>query len=95
LSLLEASLTASLGIDYPIIGGAMYRCSNHRHRRHDLHHGMSYRDDYLAGRSIEVVEAVEPVGTIVERFVATARQQDFAVMRPYGSTANQTSLAPA
>jgi len=28
LSLLETELTASLGIDYPIIGGAMYPCSN-------------------------------------------------------------------
>jgi len=28
LSLLDTTLTASLGIDYPIIGGAMYPCSN-------------------------------------------------------------------
>jgi nitronate monooxygenase len=28
LSLLDTTLTSSLGIDYPIIGGAMYPCSN-------------------------------------------------------------------
>jgi nitronate monooxygenase len=28
LSLLDTTLTASLGIDYPLIGGAMYPCSN-------------------------------------------------------------------
>ena len=28
MSLLDTTLTASLGIDYPIIGGAMYPCSN-------------------------------------------------------------------
>jgi nitronate monooxygenase len=28
VSLLDTTLTASLGIDFPIIGGAMYPCSN-------------------------------------------------------------------
>ena len=35
--------------------------------------GMSYRDYYLAGRSVAGVEAVESVATIVKRFVEAAR----------------------
>ncbi len=41
--------------------------------RNNMQHGMSYRDYYLAGRSVEGVEAVEPVATIVKRFVEAAR----------------------
>jgi nitronate monooxygenase len=41
--------------------------------RNNMQHGMSHRDYFLAGRSVEEVEAVERVGTIVERFVAAAK----------------------
>jgi nitronate monooxygenase len=40
--------------------------------RDNMHHGMSHRDYYLAGKSVEGVEEVESVATIVERFVAEA-----------------------
>lgn len=45
-----------------------------RRLRDNMQHGMSHRDYYLAGRSVAGVEAVEPVGTIVERFVGAARE---------------------
>jgi nitronate monooxygenase len=41
--------------------------------RDNMHHGMSHRDYYLAGNSVGGVEEVEPVATIVLRFVAAAR----------------------
>jgi NAD(P)H-dependent flavin oxidoreductase YrpB (nitropropane dioxygenase family) len=167
LSLLDTTLTASLGIDYPFIGGAMYPCSNPelvaavseaggigvlqpltlvhvhglefregvrritsltdkpigmnvitgvpvsvirtphveqtgteagpiarrllahprtkhwmrgismlrfgRRLRDNMHHGMSHRDYYLAGKSVAGVEKIEPVATVVDRFVNAAR----------------------
>lgn len=44
-----------------------------RRLRNNMRHGMSHRDYYLAGRSVAGVEAIEPVATIVDRFVETAR----------------------
>ncbi|MEJ2582375.1 MAG: nitronate monooxygenase [Acidobacteriota bacterium] len=41
--------------------------------RDNMHHGMSHRDYYLAGKSVAGVHEVEPVATIVERFVAAAK----------------------
>jgi nitronate monooxygenase len=41
--------------------------------RDNMHHGMSHRDYYLAGRSVGGVEAVESVEAIVERFVESVR----------------------
>jgi nitronate monooxygenase len=41
--------------------------------RNNMQHGMSHRDYYLAGRSVSGVQAVEPVATIVKRFVEAAR----------------------
>jgi nitronate monooxygenase len=35
--------------------------------------GMSHRDYYMAGRSVEGIDAVEPVADIINRFVAAAR----------------------
>lgn len=40
--------------------------------KNNMQHGMSHRDYYLAGRSVAGVEAVEPVATIVNRFVKAA-----------------------
>jgi nitronate monooxygenase len=44
-----------------------------RRLRDNMHHGMSHRDYYLAGKSVEGIEEVEPVARIVERFVNAAR----------------------
>jgi len=44
-----------------------------RRLRDNMHHGMSHRDYYLAGKSVAGVEKIEPVATIVERFVNAAR----------------------
>jgi len=44
-----------------------------RRLRDNMHHGMSHRDYYLAGKSVEGVEAIESVATVVERFVEAAR----------------------
>jgi nitronate monooxygenase len=41
--------------------------------RDNMHHGMSHRDYYLAGKSVEGVQAVEPVKTIIDRFVSEAQ----------------------
>jgi len=41
--------------------------------RDNMRHGMSHRDYYLAGRSVAGVEEIEPVATIVNRFVEAAR----------------------
>jgi nitronate monooxygenase len=43
-----------------------------RRLRDNMLHGMSHRDYYLAGKSVAGVEEVEPVATIVERFVDAA-----------------------
>ncbi len=40
--------------------------------RDNMHNGMSHRDYYLAGKSVEGVTEVEPVKAIIDRFVATA-----------------------
>ena len=40
--------------------------------RNNMHHGMSHRDYYLAGKSVAGVQAVEPVKTIIDRFVLAA-----------------------
>ena len=45
-----------------------------RQLKDNMQHGMSHRDYYLAGRSVAGVEAVEPVATIVKRFVEAARE---------------------
>ncbi len=37
----------------------------------NMHHGMSHRDYYCAGESVEGVETVESVKTIIDRFVAS------------------------
>jgi len=42
--------------------------------RNNMQSGMSYRDYYLAGRSVAGVNAIEPVAAIVERFVKTVGQ---------------------
>jgi nitronate monooxygenase len=39
----------------------------------NMHHGMSHRDYYLAGKSVAGVERIEPVATIVDRLVEAAR----------------------
>ena len=44
-----------------------------RRLRNNMQHGMSHRDYYLAGRSVAGVEEIEPVATIVNRFVEAAR----------------------
>jgi nitronate monooxygenase len=44
-----------------------------RRLRDNMHHGMSHRDYFLAGKSVEGVKAVEPVAAIVNRFVEAAR----------------------
>ena len=41
--------------------------------KNNMQHGMSHRDYYLAGRSVEGVKEIEPVATIVNRFVKAAR----------------------
>jgi nitronate monooxygenase len=43
-----------------------------RRLRDNMQHGMSHRDYYLAGKSVSGVEKVEPVATIVRRFVDAA-----------------------
>lgn len=48
----------------------MYRFG--RRLRDNMQHGMSHRDYYLAGKSVAGVEKVEPVATIVKRFVEGA-----------------------
>ena len=48
----------------------MYRFG--RRLRDNMQHGMSHRDYYLAGKSVAGVERVEPVATIVKRFVEGA-----------------------
>jgi len=45
-----------------------------RRLKENMQHGMSHRDYFLAGRSVEGVEAIEPVATIVRRFVDAARK---------------------
>jgi hypothetical protein len=45
-----------------------------RRLRDNIQHGMSHRDYYLAGKSVEGVNEVEPVAAIVERFVEAARE---------------------
>jgi nitronate monooxygenase len=45
-----------------------------RRLRDNMHHEMSHRDYYLAGRSVAGVEKIEPVAEIVNRFVAAARR---------------------
>jgi nitronate monooxygenase len=45
-----------------------------RKLRDNMEHGMSHRDYYLAGRSVEGVEEIESVAAIVERFVDAARE---------------------
>lgn len=42
--------------------------------RNNMQHGMSHRDYYLAGKSVGGVEEVEPVATIVDRFVNAVRE---------------------
>jgi hypothetical protein len=37
---------------------------------------MSSRDYYLAGKSVEGVDSVESVKSIIDRFVESARQED-------------------
>ena len=41
--------------------------------RNNMHRGMSHRDYYLAGKSVEGVERIESVATIVRRFVEGMR----------------------
>jgi nitronate monooxygenase len=41
--------------------------------RDNMHHGMSHRDYYLAGKSVGGVTEVEPVRAIIDRFVAAAQ----------------------
>ena len=45
-----------------------------RRLKDNMQHGMSHRDYYLAGRSVAGVEEIEPVATIVKRFVEAARE---------------------
>jgi len=45
-----------------------------RQLKHNMQHGMSHRDYYLAGRSVEGVEKIEPVAAIVERFMEAVRE---------------------
>ncbi len=45
-----------------------------RRLKDNMQHGMSHRDYYLAGRSVEGVAEVEPVAAIVDRFVEAARE---------------------
>ena len=45
-----------------------------RQLKDNMQHGMSHRDYYLAGRSVAGVKAVEPVATVVDRFVEAARE---------------------
>ncbi len=40
--------------------------------RDNMHHGMSHRDYFLAGKSVAGVHEVEPVASVVKRFVAAA-----------------------
>jgi nitronate monooxygenase len=42
--------------------------------KNNMQHGMSHRDYYLAGRSVEGVEKIEAVAAIVERFVEAIRE---------------------
>jgi nitronate monooxygenase len=39
---------------------------------------MSYSDYFLAGKSVEGVDAIEPAGDIVRRFAEAARQLEAA-----------------
>ncbi len=45
-----------------------------RRLRDNMQHGMSHRDYYLAGKSVAGVAEIEPVATVVDRFVAAARE---------------------
>ena len=52
----------------------MYMFRFGRQLKNNMQHGMSHRDYYLAGRSVEGVEKIEPVAAIVERFVEAVRE---------------------
>lgn len=41
--------------------------------RDNMHHGMSHRDYYLAGKSVEGVDSVESVQSIIDRFIEPAK----------------------